>query len=142
MPLEIVPLPREIRDRHAIYANGEIVSSRRQPIIEPEPIRSVEMLNGSGDSARSISYAQPLRYRELEPIPREIVEYVRPNGTTREYFSTLRSVPTFRRMPIEIDDRERQGPTQEHMLSPEEISGSTASTTYRRYAHVANCRSS
>jgi hypothetical protein len=127
-------LPREVRDRRAIYASGVIASSRRQPIIELEPIRSVGALNGSGDSARSLSYVPPVRYRELEPMPREIVEYVQPDGTTREYFSTVRSVPTFRRMPIEIDDRERRHQTQEHMLSPEEISGSTASTTYRRYA--------
>jgi hypothetical protein len=137
IPLEVIPLPREVRDRRAIYASGEIASSRRQPIIELEPIRSVGALNGSGDSARSLSYAQPIRYRELEPMPREIVEYVQPDGTTREYFSAVRSAPTFRRMPIEIDDRERRRQTQEHILSPEEISGSTASTTYRRYAHVA-----
>jgi hypothetical protein len=142
MPLEIIPLPREVRDRRAIYANGEIVSSGRRPIIEPEPVRSVGSLDGSGDSTRSLSYAQPLRYRELEPMPREIVEYVQPDGTTREYFSAVRSVPTFRRMPIEIDDRGGRRQTQEHVLSPEEISGSTAPTTYRRYAYVANCRSS
>jgi hypothetical protein len=142
MPLEIIPLPREVRDRRAIYANGEIVSSGRRPIIEPEPVRSVGSLDGSSDSTRSLSYAQPLRYRELEPMPREIVEYVQPDGTTREYFSAVRSVPTFRRMPIEIDDRGGRRQTQEHVLSPEEISGSTAPTTYRRYAYVANCRSS
>jgi hypothetical protein len=137
MPLEIIPFPREVRDRRTLYANGEIAPSRRQPIIELEPIRSVGAPNGSGDSARSLSYAPPLRYQELEPMPREIVEYVQPDGTTREYLSTVRSVPTFRRMPIEIDDRERRRPTQEHILSAEEISGSTASTTYRRYAHMA-----
>jgi len=61
---------------------------------------------------------------------------VQPDGTTREYFSTVRSVPTFRRMPIEIDDRGGRRQTHEHVLSPEEISGSTAPTTYRRFEQL------
>ena len=133
-PLEVIPLEREVRDHRTIYANGETGSSRRQPIIELEPARSVGASNGSSDSVRSLNYIQPPRYRELEQVPREIVEYVQPDGTIREYISAGRSIPTYRRVPTEASDGERPRQTQEHMLSTEEVSGSAAPTTYRRYA--------
>jgi hypothetical protein len=139
-PLEVIPLGRELRDYRTIYTSGETTSARRQPLIELEPVRSVGASNGSSDSTRPLNYVQPPRYRELEQLPREIVEYVQPDGTIREYVSAGRSVPTYRRIPIEVGEGDRPRQTQEYMLSTGDISGPATPTTYRRYAHLTDCR--
>ena len=134
MPLEVIPLGREVRDYRTTYASGEAPSSRRQPIIELEPVRSFGASSGSSDRARSLNYVQHPRYRDPEQLPREIVEYVQPDGNIREYVSGSSSVPTYRRMPIEVGEGERPRQTHEYVLSTDEISNSAVPTTYRRYA--------
>jgi hypothetical protein len=137
-PLEVIPLGREVRDYRTIYASEETTSSRRQPLIELEPVRSVGVSYGSSDSARSLNYVQTSRHRELEQLPHEILEYVQPDGTIREYVSAGRSVPTFRRVPVEVGEGDMYRRTQEYGLPAEGISGTTAPPTYRRYALIKN----
>jgi hypothetical protein len=139
-PLEVVPVGREVRHYRATYPAGGSTSSRRQPIIELESVRSVEASNGSSANARSSNYVEAPRHRELEQLPREIVEYVQPDGTIREYVSAGRSIPTYRRMPIEVGEGERPRQTQQYILSTDDIPRSAVPTTYRRYALVTECR--
>lgn len=133
-PLEIISSGHDIRDYRPIYASGEAPSSRRQPVTELEPARSVDAFNGSPDNPRALKYVQTPRYRELEPLPREIVECVQPDGTIKEYVSAGRSLPTYRRVPIEVGEGEHPRQTQEYLLSTGEISSPAAPRTYRRYA--------
>jgi hypothetical protein len=135
-PLEVIPSDHEIRD----YASGQKPSSRRQPFIELEPARSVDAFNGSLEISRPLKYFQPPRYRELEPLPREIVEYVQPDGSIKEYLSAGPSLPTYRRVPIEVGDGEYPRQTQEYLLSTGDISSPAAPRTYRRYALGTYCR--
>jgi hypothetical protein len=139
-PLEVIPLGLEVRDYGATYTGGGSTSSRRQPIIELEPVRSVEASNGSSDIARALDYVEAPRYRELEQLPREIVEYMQPDGTIREYVSAGRSIPSSRRMPIEVGEGERPRQIQQYILSTDHIPRSAVPTTYRRYVLVTECR--
>ena len=129
--MEVLPLEREGPGSRTIYASGE-TSSRRQHIVDIEPLRSIRASGEAFDTSRSLRFVEPPRYRKVEKGPREIVEFTEPDGTVREYISAGHSIPTHRRAPIEIGDGERPRHPQDHVLS--EISGSAARTTYRRYA--------
>ena len=135
-PLEVLPLGHETRDYRTIYTNGE-TSTIRQPVIEVGTFHSAGTSGESGDSARSFKLDQPPRYRELEHVPRDIVEYVQPDGMIREYISAGRSVPTYRRVPIEVGEGEHPREPQRHILSAGEIAYSAAPSAYRRYALLA-----
>ena len=132
-PLEVLPPGHETRDYRTVYTNGE-TSIIRQPVIEVGTSHSAGASGESADSARSFKLDQPPRYRELEHVPRDIVEYVQPDGMIREYISGGRSTPTYRRVPLEVGEGERPREPHQHMLSAEEITRSAAPSAYRRYA--------
>lgn len=133
-PLEVIPSAHDLCDYRPIYASGQNHSSSRQHVTELEPARSVDTFNRPPDITRPLKYVQTPRYRELEQLPHEIVEYVQPDGTIKEYVSAGRSIPTYRRVPIEVGEGEHPRQTQEYMLSTGETSSPATPRTYRRYA--------
>ena len=71
---------------------------------------------GLPDTTRPLRYVQTTRHRELEALPLEIMEYAQPDGAIREYVSAGRSLPMYRRMPIEVGEGEHPRRTQEYLL--------------------------